>query len=150
MAIVQNQARVHNLEGEEIGAFSIEDGVPRAVIADPRGHVLFGYRDQVVRYHTEGFRFGTIITSDQIGVGHEDISMALDEKKKLWILTDNGTATKFKKPGAVDFTLRAIERPIKTPRIAVREGIMFVLAEDTIEQLDILQLQMDATGEGQK
>ena len=150
MAIVQNQARVHNLEGEEIGAFSIEDGSPRAVIADPRGHVLLGYRDQVVRYHTEGFRFGTIITSDQIGVGHEDISMALDEKKKLWIMTDNGTATKFKKPGAVDFTLRAMERPLKAPRIAVREGIMFVLSEDTIEQIDILQLQMDAAGEGQK
>ncbi len=147
MAVVQNQARVHNLEGEEIAAFSLEDGVPRAVIADPRGHVLVGYRDQVVRYHTEGFRFGTVITSDQIGVGHEDLSMAIDEKKKLWIFTDNGQATKFKKPGAVDFTVMAVDHPVKAPRIAVREGMLFVLSDDTITQVDVLQRILDAQGQ---
>ena len=149
MAVVQNQARVHNLEGEEIAAFSLEDGVPRAVIADPRGHVLMGYRDQVVRYHTEGFRFGTIITGDQIGLGHEDISMTIDEKKKLWLFTDNGQVTKFKKPGVVDFTVTAVDHPVKAPRIAVREGMLFVLADDTITQVDVLQRVLDASGEGE-
>jgi hypothetical protein len=146
MAIVQNQARTHNLNGEELGAFSIEDGVPRAVEADPKGHVLLGYRDQVVRYHTEGYRFGTIITSDQIGVGHEDIAMTFDENKKLWIVTDNGMVTKFKKPGVVDFAVGAIDRPLKGPRIAVKEGMLFVLSDDRIEQVDVLQAVLDAAG----
>ena len=148
MAVVQNQARVHNLEGEELAAFSLQDGVPRAVLADPRGHVLMGYRDQVVRYHTEGYRFGTIITSDQIGLGHEDISMALDEKKKLWLFTDNGRATKFKKPGVVDFSVTAVDHPVKAPRIAVREGMLFILSDDTISQVDVLQRVLDASEEG--
>ena len=149
MAVVQNQARVHNLEGEEIAAFSLEDGVPRAVLADPRGHVLMGYRDQVVRYHTEGFRFGTVITGDQIGLGHEDISMTIDEKKKVWLFTDNGQVTKFKKPGVVDFTVTAVDHPVKAPRISVREGMLFVLSEDSITQVDVLQRVLDASGEGE-
>ena len=145
MAVVQNQARVHNLEGEEIAAFSLEDGVPRAVIADPRGHVLMGYRDQVVRYHTEGFRFGTIITGDQIGLGHEDISMTIDEKK-LWLFTDNGQVTEFKKPGVVDFTVTAVNH--RAQNLSAR-GDVFVLSEDTITQVDVLQRVLDASGEGE-
>ena len=43
----ESARHVHNLEGEEIAAFSPKTGDPRAVIADPRGHVLMGYRDQV-------------------------------------------------------------------------------------------------------
>ena len=108
-----------------------------------------GYRDQVVRYHTEGFRFGTIITGDQIGLGHEDISMTIDEKKKLWLFTDNGQVTKFKKPGVVDFTVTAVDHPVKAPRISVREGMLFVLSEDTITQVDVLQRVLDASGEGE-
>jgi len=145
LAVIQNQARLHGLNGEELGAFSIEDGVPRAVLADPRGHILLGYRDQVVRYHTEGYRFGTVITADQIGVGHEDIGMAVDEKRKLWIMTDNGTVTKFKKPGVVDFSVKAVDRPLKGPRIAIKEGMLFVLSDDRIEQIDVLQAVLDAS-----
>jgi hypothetical protein len=79
-----------------------------------------------------------------LGEGHEDLDMALDEKNKLWILTDNGTIIKFKRPGVVDFSVRAIDRPLTHPRIVVREGMVFFLSDDRIEQVDALQARMDA------
>ena len=71
--------------------------------------------------------------------------MAIDDKRKLWIMTDNGTVTKFKKPGVVDFSVKAVDRPLKGPRIAIKEGMLFVLSDDRIEQVDILQAVMDAS-----
>ena len=84
-----------------------------------------------------------MIPSDQLGRGHEDFDMAFDEKKKLWILTDAGTVIKFKKPGKVDFSVDAVMRPLKHPRIAVREGMVFFLSDDRIETVDALQAKMD-------
>ena len=102
-----------------------------------------GFSTEVVQYHGEGFRHGTVISSEQLGRGHEDFDMALDEKNKLWILTDDGTVIKFKRPGKVDFSVDAVLRPLKHPRIAVREGMVFFLSDDRIEQADALQARLD-------
>jgi hypothetical protein len=144
LAVMQNEARLHGLDSEELAAWKITDGAPRAAEADPKGNVLFSYGNQIIKYHPEGFRYGTVITKDQLGEGHEDLDMALDEKNKLWVLTDNGTIIKFKRPGVVDFSVRAIDRPLTHPRIVVREGMVFFLSDDRIEQVDALQARMDA------
>lgn len=143
LAIVQNQARLHSLQSEELAAWTISDGAPRAVEVDTKDNVLMGFSTEVVRYHSDGFRHGTVVTQDQLGRGHEDFDMALDEKNKLWILTDAGTVIKFKKPGKVEFSVDAIMRPLKHPRIAVREGMVFYISDDRIEQADALQAKMD-------
>ena len=50
---------------------------------------------------------------------------------------------KFKKPGKLDFKLRVFERPLQHPRIAVREGILYMCSDERIERVDILQAQLD-------
>ena len=147
LAIMQNEARLHGLDSEELAAWKIADGAPRAAEADTKGYVLLGYGDQIIKYHPEGFRYGTVITKEQLGEGHEDLDLAIDEKKKLWVLTDNGTVIKFKRPGVVDFSVRAVDRPLKHPRIVVREGMVFFMSDDRIEQVDALQVRMDAEAE---
>ena len=144
LAVVQNEARLHALDSEEIASWKITDGAPRAAEADSKGNILFGYGDQVIKYHPDGFRYGTIIDREQLGQGHEDFDLALDEKNKLWVLTDNGAIIKFKRPGVVDFRVQAVERPLKHPRIVVRQGMLFVMSDDRIEQVDALQAKMDA------
>ena len=143
LAIVQNQARLHTLQSEELAAWTISDGSPGAVDIDPKGNILMGFSTEVVQYHADGFRHGTIISQEQLGRGHEDFDMAFDEKNKLWILTDTGRVIKFKKPGKVDFAVDAVMRPLKHPRIAVREGMVFFLSDDRIEQVDALQARLD-------
>ena len=93
LAVMQNEARLHALDSEELAAWKITDGAPRAAEADTKGNIMFGYGDQIIRYHPEGFRYGTIITRDQLGHGHEDLDLALYEKNTLWVLTDNGTSS---------------------------------------------------------
>ena len=144
LAVMQNEARMHGLDSEELAAWKISDGAPRAAEADTKGNVLFSYGDQIIKWHPEGFRYGTVITKEQLGQGHEDLDMAFDEKNKLWVLTDNGTVIKFKRPGTIDFSVRAVDRPLKHPRIVVREGMVFVMSDDRIEQVDALQAKMDA------
>jgi len=143
LAIVQNQARLHTLQSEELAAWTVSDGAPRSVTVDTKDNVLMGFSSEVIQYHADGFRHGTIIDAEQLGRGHEDFAMALDEKNKLWILTDDGTVIKFKRPGKVEFTVDAVLRPLKHPRIAVREGMVFFLSDDRIEQVDALQAKMD-------
>ena len=84
------------------------------------------------------------MTGDQLGRGHEDFDMAIDEKKRLWVLTDSGRVVKFKRPGVVEFAVDAIDRPLKHPRIEVKDGIVFYCSDDRIEQVDVLQARLDA------
>lgn len=144
VAVFQNEAAVHNLNGDEIGRWRIKDGTPSTAEVSAQGQLLFGYGNQVIQYNPDGFRYGTVITNEQLGVGHEEFDMALDEKNKLWVLTDSGNLVKFKRPGVVDFAIKAVDRPLKHPRIAVRDGIVFFLSDDRIEQVDALQVKMDA------
>jgi hypothetical protein len=144
VAILQNDAAVHSLDGGEISRWRIKDGTPRAVEVSAQGQLLFGYGNQVIQYNPDGFRYGTVITNEHLGSGHEEFDIAMDEKKKLWALTDAGNIVKFKRPGVVDFSVRAVDRPLKHPRIAVREGIVFFLSDDRIELVDALQAKMDA------
>jgi len=144
VAILGNMAAVHTLDGAEVGTWRIQDGTPRSAEVSASGQLLLGYGDKVVQYHAEGARYGTVITNDQLGQGHEEIDLCLDEKKKLWALTDSGRVIKFKRPGVVDFSVKAVDRPLKHPRIVVREGIVFISSDDRIEQVDALQAKMDA------
>ena len=72
------------------------------------------------------------------------MDMTFDEKGKLWILTDYGEIFKFKRPGKVDFSLRLFTIPLRNPRIAVQDNMLYVIFEDQIRVIDILQAKIDA------
>ena len=44
----------------------------------------------------------------------------------------------------VEFAVDAIDRPLKHPRIEVKDGIVFYCSDDRIEQIDVLQATLDA------
>jgi hypothetical protein len=147
VAILGRNAAVYTPEGEEVSTWQIENGTPRAAEVSADGNLLLGYGDQVVQYHVSGARWGVKITNEHLGSGHEDFDLCLDEKNKLWALTDAGMVVKFKRPGVVDFKVRAVTRPLKHPRIVVRDGIVFYSSDDKIEQVDARQAHMDAKNE---
>lgn len=147
VAVIQNKAAVYSLQGEELGVWRITDGTPRTAEVSPSGQLLFGIGDRVVQYHTDGSRYGEVITAEHLGSGHEDFDLALDEKNKLWALTDAGVIVKFKKPGKVDFSVQAIKYPLKNPRITVRDGMVYFTSKDTIKQVDARQAKLDAESE---
>ena len=79
-----------------------------------------------------------------LGPSFEFMDMTFDEKGKLWVLTDYGELFKFKRPGKVDFKLRIKTIPLRKPRIAVQDNMLYMLFEDHIEVIDVLQARIDA------
>jgi hypothetical protein len=71
------------------------------------------------------------------------MDITLDETGKLWVLTDAGKVFKFKKGTKMEFTIQAITRPIKNPRMAVRQGIVYICSDDQIERIDVSQMLLD-------
>ena len=78
-----------------------------------------------------------------LGNSFEMMDMTLDEKNKLWILTDYGDLFKFKRPGKVDFKIRITDIPLRNPRIAVQDDMLYLLFEDKIRVFDIKQALVD-------
>jgi len=144
MVIIEEQAITYTLASEEVGRFEIKDGTPNAAEVSKKGRLLLAFGDEVVAYNpADGFRYGTVIDSDILGIGFEDMDLAMDEEDRLWVLTDTGWAFKFKKPGKLEQKTRVIERPIQHPRIAVHDGVLYLTSDDRIEMLDVIQIRLD-------
>jgi hypothetical protein len=133
-----------NRAGEEQGRWEIEDGAPIAVEPLPGSKLLLGFRTEAVMYSLDGFRHGVVIDNDDLPRGFEAYDLASDDKRKLWAVTDNGWAVKFKKPGKVDWQVRWSERSVDMPRFVVHDGMLYIVAEDKIKQVDALELKAKA------
>jgi hypothetical protein len=142
-AFIQDEAVGYTLASEEVHRWEIEDGIPNAVEVTKKGEILMAFGREVIKYDIGGFRHGVVIDDELLGQGFEDMDLTLDEDQKLWIFTDAGWAFKFKKPGKLDWKIQAYDKPTRHPRIAVREGILFLSHFDRIEQIDMLQLELD-------
>ena len=144
VAIIEEQAVVYTLESEEVGRYTLEDGTPNAAEIDKKGRLLLAYGDEVVATNAlDGFRYGTVIDDSILGIGFEDMDLAMDEEDRLWIVTDTGWAFKFKKPGKLEQKTKVIDRPIENIRFAVHKGVLFMTSNDTIERLDVIQIRLD-------
>jgi NHL repeat len=143
IAIIGDEAITFRPDSEEVARWEIKDGTPNAVEVLPNGKLLMAFGDQVIEYATDGFRQGVVVDDGILGEGFEDMDLTLDNEGKLWILTDTGWAFRFKKPGKVEFKIKAIDKPLKNPRIAVKQGLLYAVSNDHIEQVDITQLQLD-------
>jgi hypothetical protein len=142
-AIIQSSGSCYKLNAEQISKFDISDGVPTSVESLPNGKMLFSYSDKVVMYSFDGFRHKIVMDQKILGTSFEMMDMTLDEKNKLWVLTDYGDLFKFKRPGKVDFKIRITDIPLHNPRIAVQDEILYLLFEDKVRVFDIRQALID-------
>ncbi len=143
VAIMQNEAVVYRLDSEEVGRFKLPDGTPNAVEVQRNGKLLMAYGREIIQYSVDGFRYGTVIPYEMLDQGFEDMDITLDEDGNIWVLTDTGWVHKFKNPKKKEWSLKVIERPLTHPRIAVNQGIVFIVSDDEIERIDVVQMKID-------
>jgi hypothetical protein len=151
IAIIEDEVVTYTLDSEEVNRFHIADGTPNAVEVGKNGRLLMVFGDEIKAYNpADGFSYGTVISDAILGEGFEDVDLTLDEEGKLWVLTDKGWVFKFKKPGKLEYKIRVFTRPLSHPRIAVREGILYMCSDDRIERVDILQMRLDQAAEAKE
>ncbi|RME22036.1 MAG: hypothetical protein D6798_16770 [Deltaproteobacteria bacterium] len=142
-AFLEDTCHVFDLEGTELDSFEIEDGTPSAVEILPNGRLLLAFRGEVVRYD-DGFRHSVVIDEQQLGRGFEDLDLSLDEKGRVWVVTDDAVAYRFKKPGKLDYQVRLRDHSLSRPRFAVYDDMLWITTEDHIEVIDAAQAWYDA------
>ena len=97
----------------------------------------------LIRYSAGGFRYGGML-GDTVPNGFEYLAVTMDERGKLWVITDTGKAIKYKKPGKVDFVVQLSEFSYGVPRAAVYQDLVFLTDADTIKRYDALQMHQAA------
>lgn len=135
VVIWRDQGVLYSLSGEELRRFTLEDGAPSAAEGLPNGQLLLGYGPDMIAYSTDGFRHGRI-NGDELGEGYESWDLALDEANTLWVLTDNGTLVRYKKPGKPEFTMQIPNASFSVPRLAVRGGVVYWVEGDHVQQVN--------------
>lgn len=145
--VIQDQAVGYTLDASEVVRWEIRDGTPKAACLGPGGKLLFAFGYEVVAYDPDGFRYGAVVETGVLGRGYEDIGLALDDEEKLWAITDIGEVTRFKKLGKPEFTIQAVNRPIRRPRLVVRDGLVYFASDDRIEVVDAFQAHLDQQAE---
>ena len=138
---------VYSREGAEEGRWTIDAGAPIDAVGQSNGKLMLGFRDEVALYSLDGFRHGVVIGSDDLPRGFEAYDLAMDEKHKLWAVTDNGWAVKFKRPGVVDWSVRWSERSVDVPKFVVHDGMLYIVAQDRIRAIDALELHTKGDAE---
>lgn len=134
---------VYNMLGEEVGRWEIQDGTPNSVVVEKSGKLLLVYRNQIVRYDLDGFRYQVVMDMDDFAQGFEDIDIAFDQDWRLWVVVDTGWAYKFKKFGKLDYAVQITEYSLEHPRLSVRDDLLYVSERDRILKIDALKLKLD-------
>jgi hypothetical protein len=143
VAVWGREVFVHDLAGEEVGRFKLEDGPPAGATALKGGKLGLVYERELVMFSLDGFRHGPVlggVFDDRV----ESFDAALDEKSKLWVVTDTGVAMQFKKPGKVALSVQLPDAATSYPRFAVRSGVIYLAKDDAIVVRDALQLAAQA------
>lgn len=139
-----SEAFVYSPTGTLEAQWTIEEGAPLTAVGLKNGRLALGFRRSASMYGLDGFRFSEIIGSDDLPLGYEAWSLGVDEKGKLWVVTDHGFALKFKKPGKVDYSVRFSEVGVPTPRFAVLDDMLYVVSAGTIHPVDALEIKQAA------
>jgi hypothetical protein len=141
LVVWRNEVFVYNTDSEELNNFKLEDGAPNGMEVLRNGKLLMIFADQLVMYSADGFRHGGVMSVNDLGPGIEDWDITIDEKGKLWVVTDTGIIAKYKKPGKVDFTVKFSKIDLIRPRLAVFDGMVYVTDRDRILKVDALELK---------
>jgi len=133
------------LDGEEVVRTVLEEGAPNAVEVSPKGYLLMVYGRDVIRYDLDGFRYGEVLDSADLGSGYEDMDITVDENKNIWLVTDTGWAYKYdKKLKKQLLKVRFSNIDLIHPRIGVFENFIYVVDRDRVLRLDAEQARLDA------
>ncbi len=144
VVIIGDEGRVYTLDSEEVGRYTLKDGVPNAVEVGKDGKLYMVYGSKIVSYNaTDGFRYQTVIDDATLGEGFEDVDLEIDEEGRMWVLTDTGWLFKFKKPGKLEWKIRGSTVELERPRFAVHQGIAYITDRDRILVVDALQMHID-------
>lgn len=150
-----NEVFVYGPDSEELNTWKIEDGAPNGVEVLKNGKLLMIFGSELVQYSADGFRHGTVVDVEDVGPGVESWDVTVDEKFKLWAVTDTGMLAKFKKPGKIEYTLDVSDVDLIAPRLAVFDGIAYIIERNRILKVDALELKKklelaeeDAAAEG--
>ncbi len=143
VAIIGNDAIAFDTASEELARWVIKDGTPNAVEVGTDGKIYMAFGDKIISYNADGFRYGTVIDATILGEGFEDVDLTLDESGAMWALTDTGWVFKFKKPGKLDWKVRAVDHELIHPRFAVYQGQLLITDRDRIIPVDALQMHTD-------
>lgn len=141
MVVWRNEIFVYSREGEELESFKLEDGPANGAEALKNGKLLLIFADKLIQYSADGFRHGTVMQATDVGPGIEDWAITLDDKNKLWAVTDTGWLVKYKRPGRIDFKVRVSEIDLIRPRLAVYDGIAYITDRGRILKIDALELK---------
>lgn len=139
-----NEAIAYTLGAEEVARWKIEDGTPNAVEVSKKGKLYLAFGSEIVQYDLDGFRHGVIWGPEQLGLGFEDLDITMDEDQRIWIVTDQGWAFKWKNPRKLEYKVRFSDISLVRPRIAVQEDILYCVDRDRIIRLDAAQAKIDA------
>jgi hypothetical protein len=141
-----NEGLLLDVDGTELSRWPIARGVPTSAVVLPGGKLGLAHGRDLFMYSTEGFEYGEIM-GGVLGEGFEAWDLTVDEDGKLWAVTDTGHATKFKKPGKVDFRVQVSPYSLEVPKIAVFDDLVFVTSEDKILRVDALEKKAEAEAE---
>lgn len=125
VAVWDDTAHVFTLGGERLGSFSFQEGSAGGLVGFKNGKIAALFERELVLYSPDGFRHQGLV-GNTLPDGFEFWTATLDEKGKLWVVTDHGWAVKYKKPGTVDFKVRLVDYSFGPPRAAVYEDMVFV------------------------
>ncbi|MED5371956.1 MAG: hypothetical protein VX899_13140 [Myxococcota bacterium] len=142
--IVGNEMVAYNLEAEELGRWELEDGTPNAVEVGKNNKLYMAFGREVIKYDLDGFRHGVVWDETQLGEGFEDLDLTLDEDKRMWVVTDQGWAHKFKNERKIEYSVQFSDVSLIKPRIAVQDEILYCVDRDRVIRLDALQAKIDA------
>lgn len=143
VVIQGTEAFVFSAEGEEVGAWTIEEGSPITVTALKNGKLVLGFRAGAATYDVAGRRIATFLEDGELPLGYEAWALATDEKGKVWVLTDHGWALQFTPTGKEIRRVRVRERALPQVRFAVREDFLFATAGDEIVRFDIRSIESE-------
>ena len=138
IAVWGNELFAFDLDGESLGTFPIKDGVPNGIVGFRNGKVGLLFSDSMVLYSPDGFRHGDVL-GDTVPDGYEYWDAALDEKGKLWVVTDSGWAIKYKKPGTVDYQTKISDYSLEIPRFDVYQDLLFISDRNALLKVDALK-----------
>ncbi len=144
IAIVGAKGYVFAPDGTLKNSWEIEDGAPIAAAVLKNGRLALGFHRGAVEYDVLGFRHHVLLDGDELPNGYEAWSLAIDEKGKLWAVTDRGDAVKFKKPGKPEYTVSFSNVGIAPPRFAVFQDMLYVATDGRVQKVDVLEMREEA------
>ncbi|TNE88912.1 MAG: hypothetical protein EP330_12935 [Deltaproteobacteria bacterium] len=131
VAVLGDEVGVYSLTGIREAQFVLEYGGASGVVGLKNGKLGLIQGRELVMFSLDGFEHGPILGEAELGTDFEYWDVALDDSKRLWVLTDSGRALKFKKPGKLEWE-GTFEGNTAKPRFHVINGVLFVLQDDAI------------------